>query len=79
MTFRELKVGDAVTRDLCGIKMPLKVTEVDERFIHCGWWKFDRDHGYEVDEELGWGVPQPAEPLGMPGLTVHTGSTLVLE
>lgn len=37
----------------------LLVTAVDERLIWCGpvgsGWSFDRDTGFEVDEELGWG------------------------
>jgi len=39
--------------------MELRVTSVDEAFIYCGdpgiGWKFDRDSGVEVDEEIGWG------------------------
>lgn len=57
--FRALKVGDTVTRLIAGsIPMKLVVTDVDERFVYCGGpggWKFDRDSGHEVDEELGWG------------------------
>jgi hypothetical protein len=50
------KVGDEVVRMLGGtIPMPLRVTGVDDEFIHCGPWKFDRATGAEVDEELGWG------------------------
>ena len=49
------KVGDIVTRMLAGdIPMKLKITEIDDKFIHCGWWKFDKDNGAEIDEELGW-------------------------
>jgi hypothetical protein len=57
-SFRGVKVGDSVTRLLAGsIPMVLVVTGVDDRFIHCGegGWKFDRESGLEVDEELGWG------------------------
>ena len=57
--YRAMKVGDRVTRLLAGsIPMKLMVTEVDDRFIYCGGpggWKFDRDRGEEVDEEIGWG------------------------
>lgn len=56
---KDKKVGDIVTRLLGGIPMKLKVTEVDDKFIYCGpkdvGWKFDRNTGAEVDEELGWG------------------------
>lgn len=58
-SFRAVGVGDTVTRLLAGsIPMSLVVTDIDERFIHCGGpggWKFDRSTGIEVDEELGWG------------------------
>lgn len=55
---KAIKVGDKVRRLLGGVvPMELTVTEVDEKFIHCGDWKFSREGGYEVDEELGWGVP----------------------
>lgn len=51
-----LRVGDPVVRLLAGtIPMKLKVTDIDDRFIHCGDWKFDRATGAEVDEDLGWG------------------------
>jgi hypothetical protein len=58
-SYRAMKVGDIVTRLLAGsIPMKLVVTDVDDRFIYCGGpggWKFDRDDGYEVDEDIGWG------------------------
>jgi len=51
-----MKVGDQVTRVLAGsVNMPLKVTEIDDNFIHCGPWKFDKNTGAEVDEDLNWG------------------------
>jgi hypothetical protein len=40
------------------IPMSLLVTDVDELLIHCGGpqgWKFDRETGMEVDEDIGWG------------------------
>lgn len=53
-----LKEGDIVTRMLSGVvPMELKITAIDDEFIHCGWWKFDKVFGYEVDEDLGWGIP----------------------
>ena len=58
-SLREVRVGDTVTRLLAGsIPMKLVVSDVDEHLIYCGGpggWKFDRDSGVEVDEELGWG------------------------
>jgi hypothetical protein len=52
--FHHVKVGDSVTRMLAGtIPMPLKVTEVSETLITCGWWQFDRETGVEEDPELG--------------------------
>jgi hypothetical protein len=53
-----IKPGDTVLRMLggmTGVPMELKVSAVDEDFIHCGPWKFDRETGAEVDEELEWG------------------------
>jgi hypothetical protein len=50
-----MKVGDIVTRNLAGAEMRLCITEIDETFVHCGPWKFDRKTGAEIDEELGWG------------------------
>jgi hypothetical protein len=59
-SFRDINAGDTVTRLLGGsIPMLLVVTRVDERFIYCGdegvGYKFDRESGFEVDEEIGWG------------------------
>jgi len=51
--FEQIKVGDVVTRSLCGIKMRLRVTKVDN-LIHCGDWTFSLVNGMEIDEELGW-------------------------
>ena len=57
--FRDIKVGDVVTRMLAGqIPMQLRVTDIDDNFIYCGGpegWKFDKKTCMEVDEELGWG------------------------
>jgi hypothetical protein len=55
-SYRAVAVGDTVVRLLGGAPMRLRVSEIDERFIHCGPWKFDRDNGIEVDEDLGWGL-----------------------
>jgi hypothetical protein len=54
--FRHLKVGDEVTRMLAGVvEMKLQVTEVDENFIYCGPWTFERVTGFEYDPEIGSG------------------------
>jgi hypothetical protein len=53
--FTEIAVGEKVRRNLGGATMELVVTSLDEHFIHCGPWKFDRLTGAEVDEEIGWG------------------------
>lgn len=56
-SFRYVQVGDVVTRLLGGsIPMRLQVTDLDDELIHCGGWTFDRDSGFEVDEDLGWGL-----------------------
>lgn len=60
MSFRDIKPGEEVVRMLGGmVKMTLLVDHVDDNFIYVGFekggWKFCRDTGAEVDEELGWG------------------------
>ena len=53
MSFRHVKVGDIVTRMLVGtIPMRLKVTEISDDRIKCGEWEFDRDTGFEIDEDI---------------------------
>lgn len=47
-------VGDIVTRNMCGIKTQLKITEITADKIVCGDWEFDKNTGAEIDEELGW-------------------------
>jgi hypothetical protein len=58
-SFRHLRPGDQVARILGGAPMTLTVTAIDAQYVYCGpagvGWKFDRDHGIEVDEDLGWG------------------------
>lgn len=55
-SFRHIKAGDIVTRMLAGIlPMNLTISHLDEKFIYCGGkegWKFDRDTGFEVDEDI---------------------------
>ena len=53
-----IKVGDIVVRMVAESTplMKIKVTSIDNHFIHCGPWKFDKHTGAEVDEELGWGA-----------------------
>lgn len=75
MSFKHVKKGDVVTRMLAG-KIPMKVIvgKVDDDFIYTSsedgivtlqeGWKFRRENGAEVDEDLGWD-----------GIT-HTGSFL---
>lgn len=61
----DVKEGDIVTRLLGGkIPMDLEVGRIDETYIYTkstdgrvklsAGWKFRRDNGAEVDEELGW-------------------------
>lgn len=59
MSFRDVKVGDTVTRLLSGvIPMKMKVTRVDEDVLYCGTpcgedgWTFCRDTGAEIDEDI---------------------------
>lgn len=78
MKFANIKKGDTVTRLLAGVvQMKLIVGKVDDTLIYCGsadgvvsleeGWKFRRDTGAEVDEDLNWD-----------GIT-KTGSYLILE
>jgi hypothetical protein len=57
--FDYVKPGDSITRMCDGaFLMTLMVTSVDDKFIYCGppgeGWKFSRESGAEIDEELGW-------------------------
>lgn len=48
-----MKVGDIVIRMLAfEIPQQLKITKIDDKFIHCGPWKFDKITELEVDEDL---------------------------
>jgi len=52
--FKNIQVGDKVTRMLAGtVPVELTVTAVDD-LIHCGPWMFSRNNGAEIDPELGW-------------------------
>ncbi len=51
---KETKVGERVTRNMAGIIMDLRVSEVTDDLIKCGPWEFDRQTGAEIDEDLGW-------------------------
>jgi hypothetical protein len=67
METKELKdvvVGDVVVRNLGGVLMELKVTDLTDELIICGGtkdehvgWRFGKKTGAEVDEDLGWGPP----------------------
>lgn len=50
----DLQVGDVVIRDLGGVTMELRVTNVTPMEIHCGPWIFSRRTGGEIDCDLGW-------------------------
>lgn len=58
----DVKPGDLVVRNMCGLEMTLKVTAVSDKLVTCGSWTFSKETGGEVDEDLDWD-----------GLT-HTGS-----
>lgn len=53
---KNLKVGDVVTRYISSKRLPnkLKVTKITDSLIFCGPWKFDKETGAEIDEDLGW-------------------------
>jgi hypothetical protein len=59
----DIREGEFVTRWLAWtIPMSVRVTKITDNFIicggdetdHTGYW-FDRKHGLEIDEEIGWG------------------------
>jgi hypothetical protein len=50
----ELKIGDPVERNMAGVIMKLKVSEVIGDYIYCGPWKFSMKNGAEIDEDLEW-------------------------
>lgn len=50
----ELKIGDIVERNMCGVLMQFKITHVMGNYIYCGPYKFSMKTGAEIDEELGW-------------------------
>lgn len=55
-SFRHIQEGDEVIRLLAeSIKMPMRVTKVDETLIYCQTRTFDRTTGVEIDHDLGWG------------------------
>jgi hypothetical protein len=54
MCLEDMKVGDTVTRMMCGFPMQLKVSTVTDDRIICGPWTFSKANGAEIDEELGW-------------------------
>ena len=64
--FEHIREGDHILR-LVGGKIPMRmlVQRVDEEFIYCaGGWKFRRDTGGEVDEDLEWdGVKRTGSKL----------------
>lgn len=75
LKFGHIKKGDALIRLLSGV-LPMKVVvgDVDDTFIYTGsedgkvhykeGWKFRRDNGAEVDEEIGWdGITQTGSYL----------------
>lgn len=59
-----VKVGDRVERVMGGVaagdwpikppSMSLRVSAVTETEIICGPWRFNRETGGEIDEEIGW-------------------------
>lgn len=70
--FKDVKVGDLVTREMCGrkeLRQKWKVTGVTPDLITIGMgWTFDPKTGAEIDEDLHWGPKYGA-----------TGSFLVKE
>lgn len=53
---RDVEVGATVVRSMAGIEMPLKVSAVDDTYVYCGAWTFERATGFEYDPDLHWGT-----------------------
>jgi hypothetical protein len=54
--FANVEVGDKLVR-LLGGQLPMRVTVecIDVALIHCaGGWRFSRETGAEIDEDIGW-------------------------
>ena len=51
---KDVTVGSFVRRNIAGMIMELKVTQITKDRIICGPWEFDRETGCEIDEYLGW-------------------------
>lgn len=63
---KSLVVGDTVTRNMCGVKMPLKISEITDELIICGPWSFSKKTGAEIDEELGWNETRSGGSISLP-------------
>lgn len=51
VSFRDIKVGDSVTRSFAGRRVRMLVTEVKDDLLTAGLgWEFERDTGFEYDE-----------------------------
>lgn len=53
-----IKPGDKLTRYISSARIPMQMTveKIENGIIYCaGGWTFDATHGYEIDEDLGWG------------------------
>lgn len=58
MNLQDVEVGDTVVRLMGGsVEMPLVVSKVDDQFVYCGDYTFEREHGCEYDPDLQWGSP----------------------
>jgi hypothetical protein len=60
--YRSIAVGDIIVRQLVFlIPMQLKVMELTEDRIICGFWEFDRNTGLEIDEDISHTVSYISE------------------
>lgn len=54
--FKDVQIGDEAIRNFAGILQGWRVTCVDGDLITIGMgWTFDKETGWEVDEDLHWG------------------------
>lgn len=57
-TFRDVEVGEVVTRMLGGTTpVKLRVTEITQQRIVCGPWSFGRHDGQEIDDDISVTTP----------------------
>ena len=66
--WKNVKVGEKMTRIFCGTRETWAVTSVTELTLTIGLgWTFCNSCGAEIDEDLGWDCGQSGSQLLEPG------------